>query len=111
MKAVHREREHIGIVFEEMSGAVSLVNIQIDHGSSLQAAMGAKLMDCNRDIIEDAEPCAFITKSMMRPPGESTAEASSQGILRRAERAAHGCERAAHQSFRPREADAPHYGC
>ena len=63
--AMHGEGENGGIMLKNLSGAVALMNVQIDHKRPLDPAFRLQQSCRNRNIVEDAKPGPLIGKRMM----------------------------------------------
>jgi hypothetical protein len=107
--AVNRDGEDGRVVAEDVSGAVALVDVEIEDGDAgnfvlLQAARG------DRDVVEDAEAGAFGGEGVVGASGESAAPSGGLGFASSGERCANRGEGARDQCFRPGEADAANGG-
>ncbi len=95
--AMYREREDAGIAAKDGSGSISLMNVEIDDGCTLNSGLGARPTDGDGEIVEDAEAGARIAEGMMRSTGEGAAKTRFQSRPSGQERAACACERSGYQ--------------
>ena len=63
---VHRKREHVGLVGEYDRRAVPVVHIQVDHRRTPDCAVAAQHFDCDRHVVDQAEPLAVIGRRVMK---------------------------------------------
>jgi len=88
LAAVHGESEDIRIFFENLSSAITLVNIKVNNGETVKGrsrGIGHELpsmaegLDGDGDIVEDAITGAFCAERVMRASGESSPESVLKG--------------------------------
>ncbi len=108
--AVQRQSENIGVALKDGSRSVPLVNVEIDDERALQPSLRPCPLNCNRDIVKNAESRTLVPERMMGASRQSAAESRGKSLRRGLQCSAYARERPIHQIFGPREADAPHCG-
>ena len=78
--AMNGESEDAGVATEDVSGAVSLMNVEIDDGGAADASGVAEELDGDSDIVKDAEAGAFAAKSVMCAAAQSATPAGGEGV-------------------------------
>ena len=106
---MHGERQHAGLVSEDLRRSVSLVHIQIDHRNTARSSGLPQRLDRHRNVIEHAISRAFAAESMVRTSCQRPAPACTQCLCRCAQRSTHRSHRPANQLFGPRKANPPHF--
>jgi len=103
-----RHRKNSRIARENRLGAVTLVDIKIDNGCTTNAALCSRGRNGYCEIVEDAKSCALRAMSMVSAARERSAYAGIERRLNSEQGAPDARERTANESWRPRQADAPH---
>jgi hypothetical protein len=96
------KREDVGLFSEDFGCAVSLMDVEVDHGRAVYPASMSKVLNRDCNIVEHAETRALSAKGMMRPSTKSASPAIGKGILRGAYSSTHRCQRSFYQHLRPR---------
>ena len=69
---MQRNTEHIRGFVKRLLGAVTMMNIPIDDGDSINQTLGLRLHHTQGYVAKDTKPATFVALSMMsRWPGQS----------------------------------------
>ena len=67
---MYRQREYSRITCKDRGRSISLMDIQIYNGCSLDPTFGSRPFNRNGEIVKDTETGSFVTKRVMRSSGE-----------------------------------------
>ncbi len=87
---VNREGEYRGIVVKDGGGAVPLMDIDIDHHRTMDAAVGLQVPNRDRHVVQHTETLAVVGKRVM----EAAADVHGHPSLQRAPRGLDASSRA-----------------
>ena len=106
-RAVDRQREHRGVVAQDLGGAVALVHVEVNDGHPPRTAFGLHQTRGHRHVVEAAEPLATVGAGVVSATGQIRGRAVLQRRPAGGQRRAHRSARALHHRGRPRETDLP----
>lgn len=99
------------IVLEDGSGAVTLVDVEVDNGGAADVGLASSPENRNGDVVEHAKSGTFSAEGMMSASGErATVVVARKSIACGAERSAYTGKGPLDQIFRPGKTDAAHNG-
>ena len=87
--AMQGDGENLRVAFEDVSGAVSLVNVEIDYRCSLDPLITTQGENRDRDVVEYAEARPFCAKGMVGASCQIAAESRGERFVRRCQRASY----------------------
>ena len=102
---VDREGEEIGRPAQAIGGAVTLVDVAIDHEGPRDRPLRVQGAGGHRDIVEDAEAGARVAARVVAAAGRAAGDALRQGEASRQQGSAHGGAGTGHHRFAHRQAD------
>src|SRR5687768_9014708 len=84
--AVHAESKHPSLLLKDLGGAITLMNVQINHENFFCQVFLQEKIGADGDIVEKTKSCAPVCKGMVGP----TRNVHGNTILQRVTRALEG---------------------